>query len=288
MRFLLLAFSLLFATPAFAQSELTLQANPLPVVNATINGHPVRLEVALWLGAGVVLSRETANRLGVHNVPFIAVRVLNDDDSVTGRIARPQIQFEGGRTTRAWTGVFPVPVTRTADGVIGAGALPYDAVTIVLGPERPGRDIVFPLEHGESWQFRSQIGGISSKLAFDLDVTETILNRTLAHLLDAQGAIPTNGDLTPRPVLLGLTSMMQPVRSSLDLQGMPLGPVFARTGAPLLGADDPDAIAVHTQAQVPPGARIGRAALSSCSSIRVVQATRQIVLHCAVPPEATN
>src|SRR5262249_6993236 len=93
----------LFAAPAFAQSELTLQANPLPVVNATINGHPVRLEVGLYLPSGVVLNQPVAQRLGVRNVPFIAVRVADDDDSIRGRIARPQIQFEGGRTTRAWS-----------------------------------------------------------------------------------------------------------------------------------------------------------------------------------------
>ncbi len=231
----------------------------------------------------LVLNPAAAERLNVRRIPLLAVGVAVDDSaSVRGRLARPRIVFSGG-DTRARTGVFPVPASERADGLIGPGALPHDVITIRLGPARAGEhEIAFTLREADDWVGASRTGDLDVRVRFDVAHPASVFNRTAARALDASGAVVSAGDLVSAHVLLGLTTQMQPVTTSLTVEGLALGTTRARTNAPLLGADDPDAVVVTVEDEgaEPPGVQLGREALATCSSITVTRATRRLVLRC--------
>lgn len=282
--FVLLA-TLCLATPALAQTSITLDVVPVAIIDAQINNRPVRLEVDPRMPDMLVLSTPAAERLRVRRLPFAQVRVgVDGGGSMDGRIARPNIRF-GERTARNFAGIFAVPVTARADGVIGPGSLPYDIVTLRLASDAAStRDIVMPLENPDLWYAQTDVGGQSLRLVFDVANDASIFNRPAARLFDRSGAIPAAGELAERPLILGLSTLMQPVSTELTVHGLALGPTFARTISPLLGALEEDAIIAEGEASdTPPTLTLGRQALlqAGCSSISVNRRTRQLTLRCA-------
>jgi hypothetical protein len=232
------------------------------------------------------LNAAAAERLHVRRVPFVAIAIgiEGSDATIRGRVARPRVIFAGREATRAFAGLFPAPVSARADGVIGPGVLPYDILTISLGPEPAAvRDIVLPLDDADDWHARANVGGRSVFVGFNPGMGASVFNRPAAWMYDETGAIPAAGDLAETPLILGLSTMMQPVQTELTLEGLPLGSAFARTNAPLLGASEPDAIMVHAEAHDPPRPSItlGREALSHCAYIRVDRRAKRLTLHCA-------
>lgn len=285
LRILALLAGLCLATPALAQTSITLDVAPVALVEATINNRPVRLEVDPRMPDMLVLSTTAAERLRVRRLPFAQVRVgVDGGSSMDGRIARPNIRF-GNRSARNFAGIFAVPVSTRADGVIGPGSLPYDIVTLRLGADAATtRDIVMRLEDPDQWFGQVDVGGQSLRLIFDVANEASILNRPAARLFDRAGLIPVSGDLIERPLILGLSTLMQPVATELTVHDLPLGPTFARTVSPLLGALEEEAIVAEGEAsETPPTLTLGRAALlqAGCSSISVNRRTRQLTLRCA-------
>ncbi len=275
------------ALPAHAQTSITIPADPVPIVEAQINGQPVRLEVDLRFPRGLALSGAAAERLRVRRLPIVGIRIgiEGSDALLNGRIARPRVMFgEREATTRAFAGVFAVPVSTHADGVIGPGVLPYDVVTIALGPELPGaRDITFTLEDPDNWRGSATVGGQTLVVQFDPSHRASIFNRPAARLFDGSGGITSNGDVAETPLILGLSTLMQPVQTALTVEGLALGPTYARTNAPLLGAIEEDAVVVQAEARdpPPPSITLGRDALARCAYIRVDRRSRQMIVRCA-------
>jgi hypothetical protein len=275
------------AGAAAAQTAIVLRANPTPIVDAVINGHPVRLEVDLRLPDVIFLSDAAANRLGVHTIPFVHARVAVDDESaIRGRVARPRLVFAGGATARALTGVFAAPVSEAADGVIGPGVLPYDLVTVVLGEEpASSRDIVLTLSDPKRWRTQTHAGGLPVGLDFDLSRPSSLLNRSATRALDAAGLIAGDGEPAPRQFALGLSTMAQPIHTAITVEGFGLGQAFAQTHSPLFGALDEDTIVVTAPSSrnATPVVTLGREALSAsaCASISVNRSTRRLTLRCA-------
>lgn len=273
------------SAPAVAQTSITLDVAPVAIVEAQINRRPVRLEVDPRMPDMLVLSTPAAERLGVRRLPFAAVQVGIDGGGIMrGRIARPNISF-GDRSARNFAGVFPAPVSARADGVIGPGSLPYHIVTLRLraDPANP-RDIVMPLENPDLWAVQAEVGGRLLRLMFDVANDASIFNRPAVRMFDSAGRIPAAGELAERPLILGLSTQMQPVTTELTVQGLSLGPTFARTVAPLLGALEEDAIIAEGEASdTPPSLTLGRQALlqAGCSSISVNRRARQLTLRCA-------
>ncbi|MEZ5957669.1 MAG: hypothetical protein R3C27_10725 [Hyphomonadaceae bacterium] len=285
LRTLALLAGLCLATPALAQTSITLDVAPVAIVDAQINSRPVRLEVDPRMPDMLVLSTTASERLGVRRLPFAQARVgVDGGGSMDGRIARPNIRFDR-RSIRNVAGIFAVPVSHRADGVIGPGSLPYDIVTLRLSADAPNtREIVMPLADADLWYAQADVGGHSLRLVFDVVNEATILNRPAVRLFDSAGVIPAAGELVERPLILGLSTNMQPVTTELTVHGLSLGPTFARTIAPLLGALEEDAIIAEGEASdSPPTLTLGRAALqqAGCSSISVNRRTRQLTLRCA-------
>lgn len=273
---------ILAAPPATAQSLLALPADPVPIVEVEINGRQVRLEVDLRLPDVIVLNPDAARRLGVRRVPLFAAGIGLDDALIRGRIARPRIVFAGAGSTRAMTGIFNVPASHRADGLIGPGALPYDIVRIDLQPAHEGdREISFVLVDPDIWEPTVSVGNLDIEVSFDLANASSTFNRTAAALLDDAGAIVPDGAHSETPMLLGLRAQTQPVRTELTLAGLGLGPVVARTRSPLIGATDEETIVVRAEADVPPPSLwVGREALARCSSISVDRNSRRLSLRC--------
>lgn len=273
--------------PAWAQpSSITLNADPVPIVDAQINGRPVRLEVDLRFDDFLVLNPSTAQRLDVQRVPFLAVAVGVDggSDRLRGRAARPRLVFPGGGDSRAFTGIFAVPASSRADGVIGPGALPYDVITFVLGPPPAnGRDVVFRVEDADRWAGQTELAGAAMRVNFNFGNEASVFNRAAANTLDPLGQIHAEGALQETPVALGLRTMMQPVRTDLAVQGLPLAPAYARTNAPLMGALDEDTIVVtgRDDDAPRPSVTLGRTTLSHCSTMTMNRRAKAITLRCA-------
>lgn len=271
--------------PSWAQSSITLDARAgNPIIEGTINNRPVRLEVDLRLGEVLALSNAAAERLRVRRVPFVNIRVGIDgsDAAIGGRIGRPRIEF-GGEDSQLFAGIFPAPVTTRADGVIGPSSLPHDVITVALGAEQPSaRDIVFQLSDPDEWRANAMIGGHVIQVLFNTGAQETVFNRPATRQFDADGAIPAHGQLAEVHLILGLRTLMQPVTTSLTVEGLALPSAMARTNAPLLGADDADVIVVTAEGNPPPPmVALGRAALARCEYIRVDRRARTLTLRCA-------
>ena len=285
LRTLALLAGLCLTAPALAQTSITLDVAPVALIDAQINNRPVRLEVDPRMPDMLVLSTVAAERLRVRRLPFAQVRVgVDGGGSMDGRIARPNIRFDQ-RSARNFAGIFAVPVSTRADGVIGPGSLPYDVVTLRLGADAATtRDIVMQLEDPDQWFAQVDVGGQSLRLMFDVTNDASIFNRPAARLFDRAGLIPVSGELVERPLILGLSTNMQPVTTELSVHGLSLGPTYARTISPLLGALEEDAIIAEGEAsETPPTLTLGRAAQlqAGCSSISVNRRTRQLTLRCA-------
>lgn len=227
-----------------------------------------------------------ADRLGVRRIPLLNVGVGVDGGSVRlrGRLARPRLVFGNGEDTRTLTGIFGVPASTRADGAIGPGVLPYDIITIRLGPEPANaRNVVFALENDDIWAGKSNVGGHELRLVFDLVHSASVFNRPASRLFDASGGIVSSGELVSGQVILGLTTLMQPVQTEFRVEGLALGTTLARTNAPLLGADDAETVVVQAEGedQPPPGLTLGREALAQCGSITVDRRAKTMTLRCA-------
>ncbi len=275
-----------FAAPAAAQTSITLDARRgAPVVEAEINRQPVRLEIDLRMPDLLAMSTSAAERLEVRRLPLAnAVVRIDGGGAMRGRIARPRISF-GERASRAFAGVFPAPVSTAAEGVVGPGALPYEVITIVLA-EAPAnvREITFALDDADVWRAQVQVGGETVNVLFDVTNEASVFNRPAARTFDHSGAIVASGEVSERQLILGLSTMMQPITTELAIEGIALAPAFARTNAPLLGVTEEDALVVEAEGEAPPPAIvIGRAALlrAGCASISVDRRTQRLTLRCA-------
>jgi|CXWL01.1.fsa_nt_gi hypothetical protein len=272
---------------AAAQTDLTLRADPVPIVRVQINGAPVNLEVDTQSADGVVMMNSAfARRLGLTPAMFGRMRVGVDgsDAMLVGRIARPSITLADGNEVRAVVGIFGVPVSSRADGVIGIDTLPYETVTIILAEAASAeRSVVLPTLAPGSWRTRSQIGGRDYIIGFHLQRGATVINRRASDVLDGAGQLQANGGLVEATAILGLTTAMQPVRTDLRVEGLTLGTTLARVNSPLLGAIEEDAIVVTAAgpALSQPAIFLGREALSRCSSMTSSRSAQTLTLRCA-------
>lgn len=278
-----LLLSWLPAGMASAQSAIILQANPVAIVDAEINGQAVRLEVDPRFFDMLFLNSEVARRLGVRPLPLLVGAVgIEGGTSVRGRIARPRIEF-GRRGARVNAAILPTPVSSRADGVIGPGVLPFDVITLVLRPEQgTAREITLALEDPDIWRSEISLAGETLSVGFDPGGV-SMFNRSAGRSFDRSGAIVARGELEERQIAFGLRALVQPIETGLSVLGLPLAPAYARTNHPLLGADHPDDVIVEADSAraPPPVLDIGQAALSQCFSIRVERRTRRMILRCA-------
>ena len=267
--------------PAQAQqAEITLNADPVPIIEARINGHRARFEVDLRFGPAVMLNEAPANRMRVFPMGLGNLNVSLDGAArLRGRLTNLQLSIDGVPIkARPRIGVFETPVSTYAEGRISPSMLPHRRVTIVLGAELEGaRDIVVPLV-GDSWRPQVEIGGEPVWLEFDLSQPRSVINGVASRRFDGLGLINEDGPVTEMAFIPGVTMQVRPVRTELTALGLALAPAAIQTAEPLYG---PEVIVVAPPAPLPPRVTLGRAALSRCASIAIDRDARQLTLRCA-------
>jgi hypothetical protein len=133
---LVVAAAVLAAVPVRAQGQRELAlAVADNIIEVTLNGAPVRLEVTAEAFGAAVINPDVAERLAL--VPDRRSGWRFGPVSVEGRGAEAIIGF--GHEAREVTVVWATsPVSTRADGMIGIHHLPYDRVTFALRASQPG------------------------------------------------------------------------------------------------------------------------------------------------------
>lgn len=276
--------ALVLSLAAQAHAETLELSADRPVVETRINGRPARLLVDTTLPDVMVLDPDSARRLRVSAVPMVRAQVTSDDFSITGKIARPRIDFANGKASRALTGLFAARYTATADidGALGPGALPWDSVRVVLrtGPTA-ARARTFALENPDVWRVRAPLAATSGVLAFNIARRETVLSRPATRLLSTAGLLQPAGPTAPLSYPLGLTTTVQPVTTETAIGAFAFGPTFARTDAPLTPPDGLEVTVTAKGRETPVyEVTLGRAALADCTDMVWSRRARSLTLHC--------
>lgn len=276
----------LLSAPAARADEIVLRADPHPIVDVTINGKAARLLVDPTLPDVIVFDPGAQAKFGIRRTPFVAARVILDDASIRAHVARPNVTFPNGKSSRAFAGLFGARWVDVpgVDGAVGPGVLPYDDVRIILREGAGGAVQQFALKDPDVWQIAATLGGEPVEVTFGLRREESMLNRSAASLLSEQGVFTATGDVRQTLFFLGLSTTTQPGRVSERVLGRSMGETLARTAAPLSGATgDVDVVVVRPPSDEPPRntATLGQAALAGCTEVSFSRRTKMLSLRCA-------
>jgi hypothetical protein len=270
-----------------APTTLELDArNGPPVIDAVVDGRTVRLEVEPDLAPAIILNRTVAERLGIR--PALTRRMtvsLDERTSVRGRLSAARFSLANGMRLQAPVGLFALPVTDAADGVIGLAALPQDVITVRLGPAQPGeRRLQAPLNGPRAIFASVQNEDERISIAYRFRTPQSVLDSRATRLLGVFGQLTVQGGLTRYEVVLGLGTRAQPVTSRFQPLGLDLGTTLAETDAPIEGALEPGTVVVlgSRRTPMPPRITLGRNALRACSSLVIDRPGGTLTLSCRV------
>lgn len=307
--FLSLLVALLAAHPARAQSqrELVLEAAD-NIIEVTLNGTPVRLEVTAEAFGAAVINPEIAERLAL--VPDRRSGWRFGPISVEGRGADAIIGFghEAREVTVVWA---DSPVSSRADGMIGIHHLPYDRVTFALRAPQQG-EVVDRLELKRVGRLfgNTRIGtpvkaGKRELLA--IFVPEFTRHNLVTAPTATFLATHLDGGFTKEPAstVNMRFGVIRPVRTMLLAQPLDIGSLAVNrfavryedygTTAPVgeVAENDPRfekgrILVSGRKGQGRPDllTRIGAEQLSACSRLTYDLAASVIELACAPPPDA--
>ena len=294
LRLLCLVLLAVASTPLRA-ADLTVSANSYFLIDAWINGHPVRLRVDPGGSGYVVLNPATVERIGLERSMLrSSTRIGPIRLDGWSKVARVRIGETEGRRRLVW---IDRPVVEDADGLISPADMPYDLVTFELGAERQGaRDYVLPLEfpRGEGLYYPFPAGDQQVHVKFSLIKAHSMATGAAGALLSGLFGGSWMGD--PRDALIDF-GVARPVRPlalerPLSLEGLELDRFFVRTGdhrgnleLPPEPDADPDEIVVTgaggKRQRARYGLTIGLDRLSSCSRLVWNNLNRQLTLRCA-------
>ncbi|MEM9310034.1 MAG: hypothetical protein AAGA34_01195 [Pseudomonadota bacterium] len=134
---LLASLALTLAVPASAQTPQSpgdIAFEDEAIIEVTLNGVPLRLEVEPSLAGPPIVNPDIIAELGL--LKWSNRDINFGGRTLTGYVADAVIDFgfgaQAGRV--AWS---PNPASTQVDGVIGVHSLPYDRVTFALNPPQP-------------------------------------------------------------------------------------------------------------------------------------------------------
>jgi len=277
------------ATP---RGDLNLAPDSGHIVQAQINGHPVRLRVDSGY-SGIVLNPDVAARIGLE-------RSIWENDVLVGPV---RMQGETGvapvvigtaTDTRRITW-FDKNITSAADGIINMAHLPYERVTLQLRPERPGEaDIVLPTTPDGFWSIthHQRVGERTIEVRFGIDVPRTVMTAsTGAQLANLYGGA-WRGEAVPHLIGFFVERPVRPMAFSrpVTLGGLTLNQALVRAsdwrGRNALPTDPPaDASEIVVTGEAGKTKAVyniilGQDLLSRCSSMSYATGTRVLTLRC--------
>lgn len=280
------------------------------IVDATLNGEPIRLRVdpaapGMPLMADAIAVRRGFKLDGKWGIGF-GFRVGATTVNARTKVARVGYGQAPEKQRVGWT---PRAFANVADGTVGPGGLPEPIVRFVLHPARAGeRTVTLPMEKpgfpmtlfGGGWMASIgivEVGGAPMRIRFDPYHPRTLATAGAAvRLAQAYGGA-LSGEAVPTEIFFGVE---RPVRTLTLARPFPLGALAitqlgARTGdagltAAIRDADaaepaaDPDEILVVAKGKPRDLRRdtvsIGADQLAQCSSIVFDKPAHVIRLTC--------
>lgn len=284
-------FLLAMAAPA-AAADLVVEAASNYMIDATINGHAVRLRVDPETSGYVILNPATAERIGLRR-SMLGSRTQIGPVRLTGssKVAEVSIGGVTGDRRVVW---IDRPAVEGADGLIGPADMHYARVTFAIGPARAGEAaVVLPMQFERSYGlFHPMILG-EHEIRFQFTLTKADTMATAgagAHLAALNGG-RWSGEAREQVIDFGV---VRPVRAltlgqSFSIEGLTLSSLLVRTGdnrgnlaLPPEPDADPEEVVVTgaSRQRARFNVTLGRDRLGQCSSLVWDNGTRRLTLNC--------
>ena len=263
-----------------------------PVINAIVKRQPVRFALDPVLGRYAAVNPEAAPRLGLSGYPIGNAAASIDGAEIKGKVARFGITIDGRKrmVSAALLGRSHLPAgdAQGYDLAGGFEALPADRIVVWLnrGIEGATEQISFTRpEKDKERGFPVSLGGINMRLNFHFANDHSWLDRQAAQSLADQGKIEPFGEVRTIPVWFGLDMPVQEVRSRapLEVNGLRLQSLQARTSAPLVLPEPDDQVIIVTgqrEGKRTPVLLVGAGSLSHCSKMVFERASQRLTLSC--------
>jgi hypothetical protein len=292
---LLLLLALFFPAPPAHAADLVLDEASGYIIEARINGVPLRLKVELEHSGSVTLDPAAAARAGLGNGEGRSIEIIGPV-RLEGRFTKARLLI-AGRTVRAKVDWQDRPPVSGADGIITPHLLPYDRVIL---KRRPGaaseQNLVFSskLHENHGIYVPVRIGG--QRVAVRMSVVRpTTSAPTAAAAVIAQthgGVLGENKSLEEIAFGVKRPARRLLLQRPLRIGGLVIGSLMARTADfrgdhELVRASTPisagEILVVGKAPSQPPLYRItlGLDVLGRCSSVTYSRGTGELRLRCA-------
>lgn len=292
MRLLFPLAALILAAPALA-ADLTVDAASNYLIDATINGQPVRLRVDPATSGYVILNAVTVQRLGLRR-SLLGSQTRIGPVRLTGGSKVAEVSIGGVTGDRRVVWLNDRAAVDGADGVIGPADMHYGNVTFAIGPPRAGETaFVLPMQFERSFglYLPLRLGEEEVRFKFALLKADTMATAGAgAHLSTLNGG-SWSGEARDLVIHYGVVRPVRPLTLArpLSLNGLALSQLLVRTGdnrgnlsLPPEPDADPEEVVVtgasRQRAQF--HVTVGMDRLSRCSSLVWDNRTRLLTLNC--------
>ncbi len=231
---------LALAAPAAAERaapavEIVWPADAQPHVPIVIKNTPLNARLALGFDKALLLNATAAERARLKAFPIIGKKTVKNPLIPGGEAVFRGNIYDVASAGLPKTGVptawVDKPIAEEADGIISVLALAADRVTLAKGPSLPGGLIYTLTRPGEgNALMKTEIGGETVRVGFDLRSPDSVANSRGAAALEAAGLVKRSGKVglwTPFPGVALPFERLVPVPGAKVL-GLPLARPAAR------------------------------------------------------------
>ncbi len=293
MRQLALLLALLLVS-APAAADLTLDAASGWIIDAQVNGVPVRLRVDPSAPGYIILNPGAVRRIGLRE-SMTRAQTFVGPVRLRGSTKAADVALGGGVSERRllW---WDRDVVNGADGIVSMADLPYDAVTLSLAEPRPSERLLrlpMTFERNSGLIHRLSLDGQEIIVTISLNKPQSMATAAAGGLIARHHEGTWAGEARQQPISFGVERPVRPLALGhpLPLAGLAVREMLVRTRdnrgnvdlPPEAGAD-PDEVVVTAQSGRQRSRYIltlGRDWLSACSSIIWDNRTRIMTLNCA-------
>ncbi len=281
-------------------ADLVVDAASNFLIDATINGQPVRLRVDPETSGYVILNPATVARIGLRR-SMLGSRTQIGPVRLTGssKVAEVSIGGVTGDRRVVW---IDRPAIEGADGLIGPADMPFERVTFSLGAARAGEAMfVLPMEYERSFGLfvPLTLGERAFRFQFSLTKPATLATAGAGAELAALYGGGWTGEARDQVIEFGVVRPVRPLalQRPVELGGFRVGAFLVRTGdhrgnltLPPEPDADPDEVVVTggSRQRAAFVVHVGMDRLSQCSRLVWDNGARRMTLHCtnllALPP----
>ena len=275
-------------------AELAVDAASNFLIDATINGHPVRLRVDPETSGYVLLNADAVARIGLRR-SLLRSRTRIGPVRLDGwsKVAELSIGGVTGDRRMVW---LDRAVVDGADGLIGPADMHYDRVTFTLGESRAGETrvelpLAFVRQAGLSYPL--QAGDDVIHVQFSLIKPDSMATAAAGARIAERHGGQWAGPVREQPIEFGVSRPVRPLRlaSPVELQGFGFDRFLVRTTDHRGGLDlppepdaDPDEIVVSgSRQQAMFALTLGLDRLGRCSRLVWDNVARTLALECLGP-----